>query len=146
MIKRLLPAIALLVLCLFAMPRPVAAYDFFQGACGSGGTSSSTVCQDQSAQNGGPKDSNGNIVDPLTGSEGVLARITNIVSFVAGAAAVIIVMLSALKLITSGSDVSTGSRTDTDVEDARRGLANAVIGLVIIVAARVLLVYLLNRF
>jgi hypothetical protein len=50
-----------------------------------------------------------------------------------------------LKFITSGSNVSTGSRTDTDVEDARRGLGNAVIGLVVIVLARTLIIYIVNR-
>lgn len=140
MIRRLMPAIALLVLCLFAAPRPVAAYDFFQGAnCGDSDNASSTTCSDQSAPG-----ANGNS-DPLTGSDGVLAHITNIVTIVAGAAAVIIVIVSALKLITSGSDVSTGSRTDTDVEDARRGLANAIIGLVVIVLARILILFLLDK-
>lgn len=139
MIKRLLPAVALLVLCLFAAPRPVAAYDFFKGGCNPD-TANAVACQSQ------PKtDANGNSIDPLVGSDGLLAHITNIVTIAAGAAAVIIIIVSALKLITSGSDVSTGSRTDTDVEDARRGLANAVIGLVVIVAARTLIVYLLNR-
>jgi hypothetical protein len=143
MIKRLLPAIALLVLCTFAAPRPVLAYDFFQGAnCSdtTNGNNRSAACADQPG-----KDVNGNVQDPLVGSNGILAKITDIVAIVAGMAAVIIVIVSGLKLVTSGSDVSTGSRTDTDIEDARRSLANAVIGLVVIVAARTLIVYVLNR-
>jgi hypothetical protein len=138
-IRRLLPAIALLVLCLVAAPRPVSAYDFFKGGCNSD-TANAVACQSQPAT-----DSNGNSIDPLVGPDGLLAHITNIVTIVAGAAAVILIIVSALKLITSGSDVSTGSRTDTDIEDARRALANAVIGLVVIVAARTIIVYLLNR-
>jgi hypothetical protein len=139
MIRRLLPAIALLVLCLFAAPRSVAAFDLFQGGdCGN--HPNAVACQSQPQQ-----DSHGSYIDPLTGTGGVLADITNIVTIIAGAAAVIIVLVSALKLITSGSNVSTGSRTDTDVEDARRSLANAVIGLVVIVAAHTLIIYLLNR-
>jgi len=155
MIRRLLPAIALLTLCLFAAPRPVAAFDFFKGA-GCAKNPNSTVCQSQKTQsqnievdaNGNPiLDAKGHTIpiNPLTGPGGILAHITNIVAFAAGAAAVIIIIISALKLITSGSNVSTGSRTDTDVEDARRGLANAVIGLVVIVLARTIIIYIVNR-
>jgi hypothetical protein len=135
MIRRLLPAIALLVLCLFAAPRSVAAFDFFKGAdCGNNGTS--VTCQSQPQT-----DANGHLINPLNNT---LARITNIVAFAAGAAAVIVIIVSALRLVTSGSNVSTGSRTDTDVEDARRSLAGAVIGLVVIVLARILILYLVH--
>lgn len=124
-----------------APPRPALAYDFIKGInCSDQNYKNSTVCKDQPA-----KDSKGNILDPLTGPGGLLAKITNIVATVAGAAAVIILIISALKLITSGSDVSTGSRTDTDVEDARRAIANTVIGLVVIVLGRTIIVYILNR-
>lgn len=144
--KRLLPAIALILLCLTAAPPPVRAFDLFQsnapggGVCNNSDNSNSTVCQSQPAT-----DAHGKPIDPLTGPNGILAEITNIVAFVAGVAAIIMIIVSALKFITSGSNVSTGSRTDTDVEDARRGLANAVIGLVVIVLARTLIVYLINK-
>lgn len=138
MIRRLLPAIALLTLCLFAAPRTATAFDFFKGAdCAN--NPGSTVCQSQAEQN-----ANGNS-NPLTGSNGTLHHITDIVAFVAGAAAIIIIIISGLRFITSGSDVSTGSRTDTDVEDARRALGNAVIGLVVIVLARTIIIYIVNR-
>lgn len=138
--RRLIPAVVLLTLCLFAAPQTVSAgpFDFFKGVCNNGG-GNSTVCKDQ------PVDAQGNTVNPLAGPEGLLAGITNIVAFVAGAAAIIMIIISAIKFITSGSDLSTGSRTDTDVEDARRGLANAVIGLAVIVLARTIIIYVLNR-
>lgn len=135
MIKRLTLAVALLILCLSAAPPPASAYDFFSGAnCGA--NTDSTACKSQ------PRTVNGQLVNPLNDT---LARITNIVAIAAGAAAIIIIIVSALKLITSGSNVSTGSRTDTDVEDARRGLAGAVIGLAVIVLARTLILYVVNR-
>ena len=142
MIKRLLPAIVLVMLCTFAAPRPVLAYDFFKGAqCQDtvDGNSGSATCADQKTQA-----SQGN-PNPLIGNGGILDDVTNIVSFVAGVAAVVIFMVSGLKLITSGSDTGTNSRTDTDIEDARRSLANAVIGLIVIVAAHTLIIYVLNR-
>ncbi len=141
MIRRLLPAIALLTLCLFAAPRPVLAFSFFQGVdCSTySGSDKPTVCKSQ------PQSANGNVVNPLTGPDGMLAHITSIVAYIAGAAAIIMIIISGFKFITSGSNVSTGSRTDTDVEDARRGLANAIIGLVVIVLARTIIIYVLNR-
>jgi hypothetical protein len=142
MIRRLLPAIALLTLCLFASPRPVAAFSFFQSVdCSQySANDKPTACQSQPA-----RDAHGNLVDPLTGPDGILAHITTIVAYIAGAAAIIMIIISGLKFITSGSNVSTGSRTDTDVEDARRGLANAVIGLIVIVLARTIIIYIVNR-
>ena len=142
MIRRLLPALALLILCVFAAPRPVAAFSFFQAVdCASYSNSDKpTACQSQP-----PKDAHGNIVNPLTGPDGTLAHITTIVAYVAGAAAIIMIIISALKFITSGSNISTGSRTDTDVEDAMRSLANAVIGLIVIVLARTIIIYIVDR-
>jgi hypothetical protein len=67
------------------------------------------------------------------------------VAYIAGAAAIIMIIISGFRLITSGSNVSTGSRTDTEVEDARRGLANAIIGLAVIVFARTIIIYVVNR-
>lgn len=142
MIKRLLFSVALLTVCLAAAPRPAMAFSFFHSLdCSQYSQSDKpTVCQSQP-----PKDANGNVVDPLTGPDGTLAHITNIVAFIAGAAAIIMIIVSALKFITSGSNVSTGSRTDTDVEDAKRSLANALIGLVIIVLSRTIIIYIVNR-
>ncbi|HVA11404.1 MAG TPA: hypothetical protein VNG32_04555 [Candidatus Dormibacteraeota bacterium] len=128
-------AVILLVLSLAAAPQPATAYDFFSGANCSTNTGA-TACNSQ------PDTSGGKLVNPLNDT---LARITTIVAFAAGAAAVIIIIISALKLITSGSNISTGSRTDTDVEDARRSLAGAVIGLAVIVLARTLIMYVINK-
>ncbi|MGH7193810.1 MAG: hypothetical protein ACREJM_09795 [Candidatus Saccharimonadales bacterium] len=142
MIRRLLFSVALLTVCLAAAPRPVSAFSFFHSLdCSQYSQNDKpTVCQSQP-----PKDKNGNVINPLTGPNGTLANITNIVAYVAGAAAIIMIIISALKFITSGSNVSTGSRTDTDVEDAKRGLANALVGLVIIILARTIIIYVVNR-
>jgi len=129
MIKRLTLALVLFTLCLFAAPQAATAFDPFGGACNRGG-GGSAVCQTSGAQN------------PITDS---LTKITNIVAFVGGAAAIIVIIISAIKFVTSGSDVSTGSRTDTDVENARRGLANALIGLAVIVLARTLIIFVLRK-
>lgn len=134
MMRRLYLATALIMLCLAAAPVRALAFDPFGSTCSTRGAGGSAVCQTP-----------GQPSDPLTGSNGTLAHITNIIAFAAGAAAIIVIIVSALRFITSGSDVSTGSRTDTDIEDARRSIANALIGLVVIVAARTLILFVLNR-
>jgi hypothetical protein len=128
------------MLCLSAAPVPALAYDFFGGAnCGRPANDQSVACSTQAhaGANGNP--------NPLTGSDGLLAHITTIVAYAAGAAAIIVIIVSALRFITSGSDVSTGSRTDTDVEDARRSIVGAIIGLIVIVLAHTLIIYILDR-
>lgn len=142
MIRRLSLAVALLVLCLFAAPQVASAYDIFGGVdCTSGNNSSSAVCKGQPATD----PATGKAADPIGGSDGILAKATNIVAYVGGAAAIILVIVSALRFVTSGSDVSTSSRTDTDVENARRSLSSALIGLAIIVLARTLILFVLKR-
>ena len=142
MIKRLSMAVALLVLCLFATPRVASAYDIFGGVdCTSATNSSSAVCKGQPATD----PTTGKAADPIGGPNGLLAKITNIVAYAGGAAAVIIVIVSALRFVTSGSDVSTNSRTDADVENARRSLGGALIGLAIIVLARAFILFVLNK-
>lgn len=131
--KRLLFAICLIALCLLATPHSaLAAKDLFGGVdCSQAG--SSAACSSKTSSN------------PIAGRDGLLAHITDIVAFAAGAAAVILIIISALRFISSGSVTSTQSRTDTDVEDARRTIANAVIGLVVIILARTLILFVLGK-
>jgi len=139
MIKRLSFAITLFMLCLFTIPQTALAFDPFSGDCSGRAVNSSAICKSQSP------------LDPSTGQPisnpiiDNLTNITNIIAFAGGVAAIIIMIVSALKLITSGSDASTGSRTDTDVEDARRSIVSALIGLAIIILARLLILFVLKK-
>src|SRR5579884_2553327 len=132
MIKRLMSALSLIGLLLLATPQIASAgTPLFTGVdCGSAG--SSAVCQ-RSNKN------------PLFGKDSLIIKITNIIAFIAGAAAVIVIIIGALKFVTAGSDVSTGSRTDTDVEDARRSISNAVVGLIVIVLGKFLITYVVGK-
>ena len=108
--------------------------------CSSGSSASSSAVCGQ-AQN---KD------NPLTGcpdhcGHGILNDATNIVAIVAGSAAIIIMIVGALRFATSGSDVSTSSRTDTDIENARRSIVSAAVGLVVIVLARFIIDFVLSK-
>jgi hypothetical protein len=126
MIKRLASMIALLTLCLFASPIPAHAFDFFGGNTCNGEAASSAACIDN------------NHSDPLTGGGGLILNIANIIAYIAGAAAVIILLISGLRFITSSGDTEK-------VRSARVTATGALIGLAVIVLAKVLIDFVLNK-
>jgi hypothetical protein len=137
MMRRLSLAVTLLTLCLVASPALASAYDPFGTVCSTSSASNSAVCSTIPTT-----DPTLSPINPITDN---LIKITNIIAYIAGAAAIIMILISALRFVTSGSDVSTGSRTDADVETARRSIANALIGLAVIVLGRTLIVFVLNK-
>lgn len=76
--------------------------------------------------------------NPLTGPNGLLEKITNIVAIVAGFAAVIMIMVGGFRYITANGDSQSAT-------NARKTVLAAIIGLIIIVAARSLIVFVLRR-
>lgn len=139
--RRFLLSIVLVTICLAAAPPPVKAFDpFGSGVCSTGGASKakqSVVCNTGNANPLSP--------DSQAGTQGILISITHIVAYIAGALAVIMIIASAIRFVTSGSDVSTGSRTDTDVEEAKRTIANALLGLAVIILAQAIITYAIRR-
>lgn len=152
MIKKLMRASISLALFFVLLATPSAAFASnilsppTPGAAGG-------VCNDPTtpaAKNSAACQQAGNANNPLTGcpskcGSGIIYDIVNILTFLSGGAAVIILIVSALRFATSGSDISTNSRTDTDVENARRSIVDALVGLVIIIAARYLIFFVLSR-
>lgn len=136
MIRRFLLSLCLVSLCLSAAPVTARAFDpFGAGVCGTGGApkaSQSVPCHTGNS-------------DPIGGNNGILIKVTNIVAYLGGGVAVIMIVAGAIKFITSGSDMSTGSRTDTDVEDARRMIINALVGLAVIILARTIITYVIRN-
>jgi hypothetical protein len=132
--------------CVLIMSNPsIVAADLFTGGdsgvnCSAGSsTSQSAVC--------GEHDTTDN---PLTGcpsncGSGELDHVTDIIAYIAGGAAVIVMIIGAIRFVTSGSDVSVGSRIDDDVLNAKRSITGALIGLAIIVLAKTLIVYVLSK-
>lgn len=101
--------------------------DIYGGVKCSGDTAHTAVCRDKDPAN-----------DPLTGANGLLQKITNIVAIIAGAAAVIIIIISGLRYITSGGDSNA-------VSNAKNALIGALIGLTVIVLARALISFVLRK-
>jgi hypothetical protein len=126
MIRRSLSALALVLLFSLASPSLVlAASPLFKGVdCTT--APDAAVCQDDKG------------TDPITGSDGALMNATNIIAYVAGAAAVIIIIVSAIRYITSGGDSGK-------MNSARSTLINALVGLVIIVSAKSIINFVLIK-
>ncbi|QQS20208.1 hypothetical protein IPL85_02020 [Candidatus Saccharibacteria bacterium] len=76
--------------------------------------------------------------NPLTGTDGILYNVAEIVAVVAGIGAIIIILISGFRYITSGGDTQK-------VTSAKHTLVGAIIGLVIIVLAQTIITYVIKR-
>ncbi len=139
MIRRFIMIAGLLGIVLLAtVPASTAmAFDLFGGVCNQNGAGGSAVCQDSKSGNcpsGTPNcDSN-----PITGSDGLLVHITDIAAFVAGAAAILLIIIGGLRYITSSGNTEKAN-------SARSTIINALIGLAVIVLATSLITYVVDR-
>lgn len=104
--------------------------DVFSGVCGTSGSSDSALCQDSN-----PANNKGN---PLIGPNGVIRKAVTILSVIAGAVAVIIIIISGMRLVLSGGDQAT-------VKQSREGILYALIGLIVIVVAQPIIAFVLNK-
>lgn len=111
--------------CLVFLPTSVSAEDPLNQAC-SGNASDSSVCQDRSSTN------------PLTGTDGVLYRVTLIIASISGIIAVTLIMVSGFRYITSGGD-------SQKIASAKNTLIGAIIGLVVIALAQTIITFVLSR-
>ena len=111
---------------IFAIASPVGAEDVFEDVCTKAPTS--TVCQSRT-----PAGKN-----PLFGPDGVLTSAISIMSIVVGIAAVIVIIVGGLKLVTSGSNPQ-------DVAKARETIIYAIVGLVIALLAQVIVQFFLKE-
>jgi hypothetical protein len=131
MIRKLVMALVLFTLLFcgaIAHPAYAASVTYngpFGSVC-SGGGAASSVCTTKSTGN------------PLTGNDGVIVKATDLIAFFAGAAAVILIIFSGIRYITSGGDAGR-------IGSAKNTLINAIVGLVIIVLARVIVVYVVSK-
>lgn len=121
-------AIVLSLICGLLLPAAAyAATDPFQDAC-SGSGSTSSVC---TGKNNGAS-------DPLTGTNGTLKKVTNILAVIAGIMAVIFMILGGIKYITSAGDPA-------EISKAKNSIIYALVGIIVIVLARSLIGWVLSK-
>jgi type IV secretory pathway VirB2 component (pilin) len=76
--------------------------------------------------------------DPITGSDGVLKRIVDLVAFVAGIVAVIMIIFGGFRYITSTGEPEKAAA-------ARKTLIYAIVGLVIVILAQTIVSFVLRQ-
>jgi hypothetical protein len=125
-ISRLFATLAIFGALLAPVPA-LAATNVFNDACARGAAKSSAICQN------GQTTSN-----PLTGSDGLIVKISRIIAFVSGVAAVIIIMISGFQYVNSGGDA-------TKAGNARNGIIYALVGLIVIISAQFIISLVMSR-
>lgn len=104
-------------------------FDPFGQACdGSEEAKNSTVCKGRDTAD----------PNPIYGDNGIINKVANILAAIAGVVAVVIIMVSGLKMITSNGD-------SKKLTDARNAIIYACIGIVVIILARVIIGLIMGR-
>lgn len=110
-----------------ATPGSASAWNPFGGLRCNDGGQGSAVCEDQ-----------GKTTNPLTGPDGLILQVADILAFAAGVIAIIIIILAGLRFVTANG-------SSEDIAAARRTLIYAVVGLVVIVLSRALVGFVIGR-
>lgn len=123
--KLLLIAAALLVGVVFLLPASAEAINLFGDACSQSGSDESAACSGTGTAGSNP------IVNTLN-------KVTVLVSVIAGAAAVILLVIAGFMFVTSGGDTSK-------VESAKKTVIYTVVGLFVIVLARLIIGFVISN-
>lgn len=130
MVRKLIITISpFMLMVVFLLPaQNASAVDIFdRGVCNNGRASNATVCKDRKVGND----------NPISGPNGVLMSIVNLLTIVVGIAAVIMIILGGLKFITSGSNPE-------EVKTARERIIYAIVALIIAALAQVIVRVILS--
>jgi hypothetical protein len=116
----------LALLCLSpALPAYAQPVDVFKKACETGGSSGSEACAVSGA-------------DPITGANGTIGKVTQTIAYIAGAAAVILFIIAGIMYVLSNGDASK-------VVAAKNTFLYALIGLVIVIFAQAIIIFVINN-
>jgi len=74
----------------------------------------------------------------LSGPDSILAKATNLIAYIGGIAAAILIIVGSIKFVVSGGNAE-------DVESAKRTIMYSLIGVVIIVIAKLIVNYVVAR-
>lgn len=133
--KRLVISFAALALVLglagFAFPRTIGAQNIFDGVCNNRVKANSTVCQEQKKTQTPENNS-------IYGPDGVITKIVNIIALVAGVAAVIFIIIGGIKYILSSGDPAS-------ITSAKNTIVYAIVGVVVVIAARTIIAFVINK-
>jgi hypothetical protein len=133
MIKRALAVLLLICFCTIVNPLSAQAKDILGSAsqCSSttAGTGNSAVCTDSKTANGNPNDNP--VIDKLQ-------AIATIVAIIAGAAAVLLLLVGSLQYITSNGDSNKAA-------SAKNTIVYALVGIAVIALAATIIEFVVNK-
>ncbi len=128
--KRFLSLSAALVLLFFMLSGHALAWNPFNDACSSSVNAKTSVACDPNNQ--------GQNTNPVSGSKGIILKAANIIALAGGVAAVFMIMVSAIKYVTSSGDPKS-------ITSAKDTILYSVIGLVVIALSRTIVIFVINK-
>ena len=124
-LKVFLASLAIAAGLLIPAAPALAATDPFGDACKMGGAGASSAC-----------DADGS--NPLTGPNGTLTKVTRLIAYITGVAAIILMVVAGIMYVTSDGDA-------VKVNSAKNTLIYALVGLVIVCCAPGIVVFVLFK-
>lgn len=118
--------ISFLQLALPAAQISAEAFEPIDQAC-QGAAASSDVCSNQ-----------GQTENPVSGTNGIILKVVDIIALAVGVASVIMIIIGGIKMTMSGGDAGA-------VKSGRNTVIYALVGVVVILLARSLIVFVINR-
>lgn len=128
--KKLL-TLLIVVSTLVTLTAPVMAVDVLKPACNAVDTADPATCADAKTANSASD-------DLLLGKNGILTKGISIFAIVLGVAAIIVILIAAVRFITSNGDTAT-------VVSSRNWIIFAVVGLVVAGLAQSIVVLVLSK-
>lgn len=116
----------------FAFAGQAGATDIFTGTC-DGGTAKAAICDDVKAQQDNSRGDKAN--NPIVT---IITVAIDVLSLVVGAAAIIGLLASSIKMVVSNGDSNA-------VSSARSGISYSLVGIVVVVLAQSLVAFVLNK-
>lgn len=101
-------------------------------ACVEARTASSALCTDSKAA------SDPTATNPISGPNGLIVKVSQVVAIAAGAVAVIILLIASIQYITSNGD-------SNNIKKSRETILYCLIGLIVIALAQTLVQYIVTR-
>jgi hypothetical protein len=123
--KIALLAIAIFAVSFFSLGAVSAQAPIFEDVCDAS-TADSPACSDELGGN------------PISGQDGVLVRVVNILSYMVGVASVVMVMIGGLKYISANGDSNS-------IATAKNTILYALIGVAVFAVSQAIVLFVLRR-
>jgi hypothetical protein len=127
MTRRIIATVALAMFCMLAAPLPAQAFSTFNpgGTNCAGDKASTAACSASSA-------------NPISGQDGLIIKISGIVSFVAGGLAVIMIVYGAIKYVTANGEAS-------NIQSAKNTIIYSLVGLACIILVQTIINFVILK-